>query len=370
MNNEQILNEIHATNNHSYSTRDAYRTAVKHYCTVNKMDLYDLIVEAEEEESKGVKWKLSSLKRRLLEYRQFLLQNYSYNSFKTYFGPIIKIYKHYDIEINELPKLNQKGIKKPKPLTYRDLPDKEIIRQAVNISTPFMKAVILFMCSSGCSLRETMNLTIKDYVASIREYTDKKDVLEAINDIKNLDDVVPTWEIWRQKTNKYYTTYSSPESVNAINSYLITREDELTDDSKLFHYHTVYVRDLFYNINKELNLGTVGDNNYGRFRSHMLRKFHASALYNDGMSIDKVNDLQGKAKNKTDQAYFMTNPEDLKNEYIAHISAITINKEVEKITIKSKEYLTIERENNELKLELNKIKSDIADIQKYFGSSK
>ena len=125
---------------------------------------------------------------------------------------------------------------------------------------------------------------------------------------------------------------------------------------------------MFYNINKELNLGTVGDNNYGRFRSHMLRKFHASALYNDGMSLDKVNDLQGKAKNKTDEAYFMTNPEDLKNEYINHLSAVTINKEVEKITIKSKEFLMIEKENSELKSELNGIKAEILGIKKKFGA--
>lgn len=60
----------------------------------------------------------------------------------------------------------------------------------------------------------------------------------------------------------------------------------------------------FRELNHELGLGKVGE--YVRLRSHMLRKFHASALYNDGMSLDKVNDLQGKAKNKTDQSYFMT----------------------------------------------------------------
>ena len=368
MYNEQILSEIHATNNHSKSTREAYKNAVKLYCSVSKMTLYELITEAEEEENKGVKWKLSSLKRRLLEYRHFLIQKYAYNTYKTYFMPIIRIYKYYDIEINELPKLNSKAIKKPRPLTFRDLPDKEIIREAVNISSPFMKAVILFMCSSGCSLRETSNLTIGDYIKSIQEYTDKKNIYDAIGDIRGNEDIVPTWDIWRQKTNKYYTTYSSPESVTAINSYLITREDELTDDSKLFHYHTIYIRELFYNINKELNLGGVGDNNYGRFRSHMLRKFHASALYNDGMSLDKVNDLQGKAKNKTDEAYFMTNPEDLKYEYIEHLPAVTINKEVEKITIKSKEYLMMEKENKELKTDLNAMKADILSIKKKFGA--
>lgn len=82
----------------------------------------------------------------------------------------------------------------------------------------------------------------------------------------------------------------------------------------------------FQRINDELGPGRVG--HYSRFRSHMLRKFHASALYNDSMSLDNVNDLQGKAKNKTDQAYFMINPEDLKYEYIKHLPAITINTDV------------------------------------------
>ena len=217
MDNEQILNEIHITNNHSKSTRKAYKKAVKLYCSSNEMSLYELIMEAENEENENVRWKLSSLKRRLLEYRNYLLQNYSYNTFRTFFTPILNIYRYYDIEIYDLPKLNHKSIKKAKPLNFRDLPDKEIIQEAINISTPLIKAVILFMSSSGCALQETVNLTIDDYLKSIAEYTDKKNIYEAINDIKNLEDVIPTWDIWRQKTNKFYTTYSSPESVIAIN---------------------------------------------------------------------------------------------------------------------------------------------------------
>ena len=368
MDNEQILNEIHITHEHSKSTREAYNKAINMYCSCMQMDFYDLLMEAEEEEKNDVRWKLSSLKRRLLEFRHYLLQNYSYNSYKTYFTCLLNVYKYYDIEIYSLPKINKKSIKKPKPLKFKDLPDKEIIREAVNISNPLIKAIILFMCSSGCALQETVNLTIGDYLKSISDYTDETDIFKAIKDIYNRDDIVPTWDIWRQKTNKYYTTYSSPESVIAINSYLISRNDELNNNSKLFNYNKHYIREKFITINKELNLGTIGNYNYGRFRSHMLRKFHASALYNDGMSLDKVNDLQGKAKNKTDEAYFMTNPEDLKNEYINHLSAVTINKEVEKITIKSKEFLMIEKENSELKSELNGIKAEILGIKKKFGA--
>ena len=116
----------------------------------------------------------------------------------------------------------------------------------------------------------------------------------------------------------------------------------------------------FEMINDTLGLGRVG--RYRRFRSHMLRKFHASALYNDGMSIDKVNDLQGKAKNKTDQSYFMTNPQDLKNEYIRHMHAVTINLEVEKLSIKSPEFVKMERENAVYKQQLDKLTNDVADI--------
>jgi SMC interacting uncharacterized protein involved in chromosome segregation len=115
-------------------------------------------------------------------------------------------------------------------------------------------------------------------------------------------------------------------------------------------------------MNGKLGLGKVGS--YNRFRSHMLRKFHASALYNDGMSLDNVNDLQGKAKNKTDASYFMTNPEDLKNDYIEHMHAVTLNKEVEKLSIKSPEFIQIENENKELRSELDEIKSDIDSLQK------
>ena len=124
----------------------------------------------------------------------------------------------------------------------------------------------------------------------------------------------------------------------------------------------------FIKINEKLGLGKVGHLN--RFRSHMLRKFHASALYNDGMSLDKVNDLQGKAKNKTDASYFMTNPEDLKYEYIQHLPAVTINTDVEKLSIKSPEFIQIENENKELKTKLDQIIADVDGLKKVFEDSK
>ena len=66
MNDEQLLDEIHSVNNHSKATREAYQKAVKLYTSYTEKSLYELIVEAEEEENKGIKWKLCSLRRRLV----------------------------------------------------------------------------------------------------------------------------------------------------------------------------------------------------------------------------------------------------------------------------------------------------------------
>ena len=361
MNNE-LIEEIHLVKNHSKGTRKVYRDAVKKYTDFCSMSLAELLEEAESEEDKGVRWKRRKLKTRLLKYRQFLLEKYCYNTAYSYFYPIIVIYKYYEIEILDLPKINKKGVKTAEPIQFRDLPDKEVIRKAINIAIPVMRAAIYFMASSGCAKQETLNLTIGDYIDALSEYTDKTDIYDIINELGHDCNIVPTFNILRQKTNKYYTTYCSPEAVNSINNYLLGRKDPLTRESPLFKIETSYFSLNFIQMNNELGLGKVGS--FNRLRSHMLRKFHASALYNDGMSLDKVNDLQGKAKNKTDASYFMTNPDDLKYEYIKHLPAVTINQDVEKLSIKSPEFMQIENENKELKIELDGIKSDIAELMK------
>ena len=359
MDNE-LLNEIHLMRNHSERTQTIYRYALKKYTDFCSMSMEELLEEAELEEDKGIKWKKRKLKRRLLTFRQHLLQDYSLNTMYVVMRPVIAIYKYYEIEVFELPPVNKKNVDTPAPVRFSDLPDKEILRKAINIANPLMKAIIYLMVSSGCAKREILNFTIGDYITSLSDYTKKTNIHDIIEDLGDAENVIPTFNLRRQKTDKYYTTYCTPEAVNAINSYLLSRTDQLTEDKPLFKVNLAYFSDLFAKINDELGLGKVGT--YNRFRSHMLRKFHASALYNDGMSLDNVNDLQGKAKNKTDASYFMTNPDDLKTEYIRHIHAVTLNKEVEKLSIKSPEFVQMENENREYKSKLDKLADDMARI--------
>jgi len=363
MMNDELLKNLSISCNHSKGTTFNYEIALRKYCNYFGMELKDFLKEAEEDEMNGVKWKHSRLKSKLIEYRHHLFQNYALGTVRKEMNCIIFFYKFYDIEILSLPKVNDKSIQKPAPIYFKDLPDKAVIREAFKIATPLMKAIILFSCSSGCARIETLSLTIGDYIDALSEYLPKRnmDIFHAIDYLNGIDDVVPTFTILRKKTNKYYLTYCSPEAVNAINAYLLLRDRPISEESPLFQISRTYMVQSFEMINDTLGLGRVGK--YRRFRSHMLRKFHASALYNDGMSLDKVNDVQGKAKNKTDAAYFMTNPDDLKYEYIQHLPAVTINTDVEKLSIKSPQFIQMEKENEALKSEVGSMRNEIEEVR-------
>ena len=95
-----------------------------------------------------------SLKSKLVEFRHQLIQGYAFSTVKKEMNCIKFFYKFNDIEILDLPKVNEKAIKKSAPIYFKDLPDKEVIREAFKLASPLMKAVILIGCSSGCARAE------------------------------------------------------------------------------------------------------------------------------------------------------------------------------------------------------------------------
>ena len=88
MDNE-LIEEIHIMKNHSEGTERIYKHAVKKYTEFCGMSLKELLDEAEAEEDAGIKWKRRKLKRRLLTFRQYLLDNFSLNTVKAMFTPIL-----------------------------------------------------------------------------------------------------------------------------------------------------------------------------------------------------------------------------------------------------------------------------------------
>lgn len=364
--NEDILNEIHHAKAHQKSARKIYKNAVKKYCEYNQLSLHELIKEADQEEEKGIRWKNRKLKTRLINFRQYLVENYKKNTIQSYFNAIRAIYHYFEIEIHELPSLNKKNINISEPINYVDLPTKEIIKKALRIADNRMKAIILFMSSSGCAKRETLNLTIQDFINATSNYHNSNNIYEVIELLKDREDIIPMFRLKRQKTNKYYYTFCSPEAVNALISYMLTLEDELKPDSKLFPIHEDYVTILFIEINNILKLGKKGT--YNRFRSHMLRKFHASQLYNSGLALEEIDALQGRVKDATHSSYFLEDPEKLRQKYIEHLDCLTINLDVNSLDIKSSEYVQLETELQEKNNALEDMNTRLSKVESLFAN--
>ena len=88
-------------------------------------------------------------------------------------------------------------------------------------------------------------------------------------------------------------------------------------------------------------MGFVG--HYRFFRSHALRKFHAS---NIGLSADIVDELQGRGKTRVREAYMKTNPKKLKEIYMGAMHNVMISDEwiVENAVRKEEKNIVIEKQ--------------------------
>ena len=355
---KELLDDFTMSRNLKPATKESYGIFIRNYTNYQGAAMVDLITEAEQEEEAGIRWKHRKLKKRLINYRSYLYNNYLSSSAKIMLAKIQTVYKHYEVEIHQLPTYSMKNVNENKPITFKDLPDAKIIQKALDISAPRMRAIILFISSSGCSRIETLNRTIQDFINATSDYHQEDEIYAVLNKLKDKDDLVPRWELRREKTNKYYTTFTSPEATSELINYLISSNRDLKETDRLFNMGTKYLNQLFKETNEKLGLGKKGT--YIRFRPHMLRKYHASQLFNDGASIEFVDALQGRGKDATHSSYFMEDPEKLRKEYIKHLDCLLIN--WNDIDYKSPEYLKLESEIVEKNEKIENYENLIANI--------
>ncbi len=275
-----------------------------------------LMDEAIDEEEKGIPVKKRKIKRRLLDFRDFLLNSgLAISTVRTYLSRIKTFYRHFEIE---LPYLNDIRGDGEYLSSYDDLPTKEDIREAFGISSPVLRAVILFISSSGCAKAETLSLTVGDFIKATEDYHNGGSIDDVLECLENRRDVVPTFYLKRIKTNKFYHTFCSPEASHHIVKYLLTREN-LSLEDRVFDFTDASLIYNFKKVNDRLDMGFVG--RYRFFRAHSLRKYHAS---NIGLSKDHIDELQGRAKTKVHEAYIKTNPKKLKEIYMSAMHNVMV----------------------------------------------
>ena len=219
----------------------------------------------------------------------------------------------------EIPYLPDAQYEKTYETNYFDLPTKEHILRALEISSIDLKAVILFMASSGTAKSETLSLKVKDFFDAASDYHNGGSVKEILMSLEKRRDIIPTFYLKRLKTGKYYYTFCSTEASEAIIKYLKTRWDLKLSDP-LFDFSSSSLMARFQKINDSMDWGFKGSFRF--FRSHSLRKFHAS---NIGLSAEYVDALQGRSKSIIHQTYIKTNPQKLKEMYESVMGNVLIN---------------------------------------------
>ena len=346
-----ILETFFIERNLSKATIKQYKTAWKQYCECNNMTIEELLAEADKEEEDGIRMKKRTLKTRLTNFRTCLIQQgNSKNSIINKMNQVKAVYRHYEIELPQLPYLSDKNLRKEVPITYDDLPTKSIIREALDFANQITKAFILLQVSSGMGRAEVLSLTIKDFIGATDFYDETKSIREMLVEMYRADTlIIPTFKLKRQKVNEYYYSFATLEASMAGIKYLLTRNDDLKLDSKLFKIGKNYINTLYAQINDILGLGTVG-NQYNVFRTHMLRKFNATALTTgeNALSEEEVDFLQGRSRGRIRENYMKKNPLVLKEKYLKCMDNVLINYESKVTYSRLREFEKNEEEFNKL----------------------
>ena len=358
----EILERLYLERNSSPSTQTTYNRSCRYYETLTQHTIQECIDIADYEETHNIRWKNTQTRQWILTYREWLYNKYNISTAQLYLTAIITIYRHFEITIPPLPYFSKKGLRHSTPINYDDLPDRDLLREVLQGVSPLVRSLILFMSSSGVSRIDVLNLTIKDYLEATREYHNKDSVKLAVKEMRDTD-IIPTFNLRRQKTGMDYFTFCSHEAVKSINSYLLTRTEILTKDKPLFKIHPRYINMVFERLNGEFQLGKVG--NYNRLRPHMLRKYHASQLAESGMSTDHINLLQGrKVQGVAHEHYIRIRPETLKEEYIEALPYLV----VEDVNKYRTENEILREENLEYKAKEDKINSILERLERLENS--
>ena len=333
--------------NSAESTQTTYWRSVNYFEKLTGQDIITLLEIAETQEENNIRWKNCNLRQWLIEYREWCYKNYKIPTAKLYLTAIITLFRHYEITVEHLPYYSTKKGQNSIPINPDQLVDREILRLCIDTSNPLLRAIVLLMSSCGVSRIDTLNLTIQDYL-NATGYNNLQDIP---------DDMIPTWNIRRQKTGVEYYTFSSPESTRAINAYLLTRQDT-KPETPLFDVHERYFSDLFKHRNDELGLGKNGQ--YSRFAPHMLRRYHATQLIEAGLSENKVNLLQGRrVTGIAYNSYIKIKPSKLREEYIQALPYIVIEETQRYKT----ELENVKEENKEYKKTLEEFRKELYDIK-------
>ena len=354
----EILSLLFFERGSSQSTQKSYTRTINLFEKVIGLTLPEMLSIAEDQEDNNVSWKNRDLRRWLITYRKYVYEHYKKRTAKSYMTLVISVFRHFEITVEKLPYFSTVGAIQSTPINPDLLVDRDVLRMCINTGNPLLRAVVLFMSSSGLAKTDTLNLTLRDYLIATGSNLNIHPIY-AIQEMKD-QQIIGVWEnLKRQKTGHQYYTFSSPESTTAINYYLLTREHLNSHDLPLFDISSKRLSDLFKETNDQLGLGKNGE--FSRFATHMLRRYHSTQLAESGMEEGKIDMLQGrKPRSILYQSYLKIKTSTLKEDYIKALPYLVI----EDINKYRTEAEILREENQEYKNREDKLKNILDRLEK------
>ena len=309
-------------------TIKGYQGTINKYTRYQGKNLDDLIQEAINEERERIPQMDRTIKTRFLDFRTFLMhhENLKMSTVQKHMGNLRTLYSHRGIELPKLPPVKAKNVSVK--TTYLDLPNRNDISRAIKSTGIRLASMILVMSSGGIGRTECVNMTVGDFIEACKGYYKSETIPEIIDELAHsIEDIVPTFNILRVKTQKRYYAFCSPQATQAVLEWLLliinqfeVEGKELTLEESLWGWDIRDVTYQFTRLNDELNLGYARDG-YRVFRPHNLRKFNSS---NIGLSPETIDLLHGRSQGKIHEAYIKTNPEELKKVYMTALDNVYI----------------------------------------------
>ena len=324
-------------------TKVSYIKRLKQYCQFTGKTPTKLIEEAECEEEERIRMRNRKIKRYMIDFTKYMKQkDHSPSYMRSVLTTVRSFYASMEIE---LPNVSCNAKDPEQLVTINDIPTKDHIRKAIKHSNIKYRAIILLMMSSGMGSSEIRHLTLNDYLNSLKitKY-DLFDIDELTAKLKEKENEIPTWSIRRYKTDMPYVTFSSPESVKAINDYIderyekgyqFTSIDDCLFENRGKHIGRRVITPYFARLNDTCGFGFFKRQRF--FRAHALRKYFATTIKNNGMDNLTSEWMIGHKINRITDAYIKPDIYRMKKDYFDVLPFLSLEK-IEKRTVESDEY--------------------------------
>ena len=295
----------------------SYAQTLKKFEQFHGTSMEALIDEALSEQSDRVPHHQLKVIDRIEDFQQSLIdENLTYSTIQVHISHIKTIYKRSRIELPYINPVNPKTTKRREYIEYKDVLTKDEIKKCLVHLDPIQKARALCMAQGGLSNEECEHLKLSSFIEELRIYHQCDDIIDALNWLADENHpVIWVTKLIRWKTKKPYYALIGAEAVNQIASAKIwewDRKEHLSE--KLLNCNKSAFSRKCRNVNKKVGLGLVAEES--KFRSHNLRRFHATYIQGSALTYEEqsrisnqeIDEMQGRGKTNVQDTYIKTNP--------------------------------------------------------------